>query len=263
MTDLLRHRGPDDEGYLVNRGVGFGHRRLSIIDVETSAQPMTSGDGSVHVCFNGEILNYKELRNRFAYPYQTRGDTEVLLSTFDSLGPSSVQELVGQYAYAIYSEHTDAMWLFRDKLGILPLYYYWDASVFVFASEIKAVLAGIPGESVVDEASLDAYLARRSVPAPWTLFQGVRKLPPGTYLSVSGDGIVSDPVRHWSLPSSDRSRGRNDTSAAEAITQCDGLLRGAVAHNLVADVPVGAYLSGGLDSSLIVAMARQLAPGSD
>ena len=263
MNDLVRHRGPDDEGYLVRGDMGFGHRRLSIIDVGTSAQPMTSDDGLLHVCFNGEILNYKELRRRFAYPYQTQGDTEVLLSTFNSLGPVSVQELVGQYAYAIYSEHTDVMWLFRDRLGILPLYYYWDGSVFVFGSEIKAVLAGMPGEPAVDEGSLDAYLARRSVPAPWTLFQGVRKLPPGTYISVSGNGVVSDPVRYWSLPPSDRSRGRMRTPAAEAITQCGGLLREAVAHNLVADVPVGAYLSGGLDSSLIVAMARQIAPTSD
>jgi asparagine synthase (glutamine-hydrolysing) len=260
MNDLLRHRGPDDEGYLVRGGLGFGHRRLSIIDIGTSAQPMTSRDGYLHVCFNGEILNYKELRCRFAYPYQTQGDTEVLLSAFNSLGPASVHELVGQYAYAMYSEHTDVMWLFRDKMGILPLYYYWDGSVFVFGSEIKAVLAGIPGEPAVDGASLDAYLARRSVPAPWTLFEGVRKLPPGMYLSVSGNGVVSDPVRHWSLPSSDRAHSRKGTPTAEAIAECRGLLREAVAHNLVADVPVGAYLSGGLDSSLIVAMARQLAP---
>ena len=255
MANELGHRGPDDEGFLVRGSVGLGHRRLSIIDVASSAQPMSSPDGTLHVSFNGEILNYRELRWRTPYRYRTRGDTEILLSTFEQSGPASVNDLVGQFAYAMFSERDDTLWLFRDRLGILPLYYYSDGTVFVCASEIKAVIARMPVAPVLDEASLDAYLARRGVPAPWTLFEGIRKMPPGSYLALTGDGVLHNPVRYWSVGERDPERPAADRAVIDGLRQH---LRGSVERNLIADVPVGAYLSGGLDSSLIVAMIRQI-----
>jgi asparagine synthase (glutamine-hydrolysing) len=260
MATHLTHRGPDDYGAIVRGSVGLAHRRLSIIDVRGSRQPMSSSDDTLHVCFNGEILNYQDVRARTPYPYRTEGDTEVLLSTFARSGPSSVSSLIGQFAYALLSETDDTLWLVRDRLGVLPLYYYSDANMLVFASEIKAILAALPRTPAVDPASLDAYLAHRSVPAPWTLFDGVRKLPPGTYLEIGRAGIIGEPVVYWTAGGFGRTWHRSD---GDAVDECATRLREAVSRSLVADVPVGAYLSGGLDSSMIVAMMRDLHPSSE
>ena len=259
MTGLIAHRGPDDARLLLGNGFAFGHRRLSIIDVAGSPQPMSSPDGRLHVCFNGEILNYRQLRREIAYDYQTSGDTEVLLAAFDRLGARSVDRLRGQFAYALYSEKSRELWLFRDRLGILPLYYYADDDMFAFASEIKALLPALPRQPAVDLASVADYMTRRSVPAPWTLFEGVRKVPPGATLCVKPDGRVT--VTPYWAPDSDPARF--EPSSAEAVDQLEELLRRAVESNLVADVPVGAYLSGGLDSSLIVALMRSVRPEAD
>jgi asparagine synthase (glutamine-hydrolysing) len=256
MTAQITHRGPDDEGYLVRGHVGFGHRRLSIIDVAGSPQPMSSVDGSLHVCFNGEILNYAELRRAYPYPYRTGGDTEVLLSMFERDGIASVKRLFGQFAYSLYDERERTLWLTRDRLGILPLYWYRDESQFLFASEIKALLAVLPAPSV-DLASVGDYLARRSVPAPWTMFEGIRKLPAGCTLRVGSDGVVAEPERYWTVPAAGPARALDDH---EAVEEFASVLRTAVRRNLVADVPVGAYLSGGIDSSLIVSVMRELGP---
>lgn len=257
MASLLAHRGPDDEGFWFDGSLAFGHRRLSIIDLGGSVQPMSSADGRLHVCFNGEILNYQSLRRETPFDYRTDGDTEVLLSTYAQHGAASVERLTGQFAYALHDESDGVLWLFRDRLGILPLYYYWDANLFAFASEIKALLPALPSAPEVDFASIGDYLTRRSVPSPWTLFQGVRKLPAGSYLRVAADGSPSEPVRYWTIPRAEQS-GFTDEAATEA--ELDSLLRAAVRRNLVADVPVGAYLSGGLDSSLIVGLMRSLEP---
>lgn len=255
MTSMLAHRGPDGEGFLVRGGVGLGHRRLSIIDLEHSPQPMSSPDDRVHVCFNGEILNYRQLRAETRYPYRTGGDTEVLLAAHARHGAAGVERLVGQFAYALYDENTDELWLHRDRLGILPLYYYADSQVFLFASETKALLRGLGKIPDLDIASLSDYLARRSVPAPWTLFEGIRKLEPGTSLQVSRDGAVTS-RRYWSVPVGREAPVDDD----RAVAALDATLGAAVDRCLVADVPVGAYLSGGLDSSLIVAMVSRSRP---
>jgi asparagine synthase (glutamine-hydrolysing) len=255
MAAQLRHRGPDDEGFLVRGPLGLGHRRLSIIDVDGSPQPMSSVDGSLHVCFNGEILNYRRLREETPYPYRTSGDTEVLLATFARHGIGGVERLRGQFAYALYSESDEELWLVRDRLGILPLYYYADSDVFLFASEIKALLAVLPTVEV-DRTSIVDYLARRSVPAPWTLFEGIRKLPAGSVLRV-GAGGPEEPRSYWTVPTVEP---RPASSPEVCVDELAEHLGRAVARNLVADVPVGAYLSGGLDSSLIVALMRALGP---
>ncbi len=256
MIAQLVHRGPDDEGLWCNGSVGFGHRRLSIIDVAGSPQPMSSFDGSCHVCFNGEIFNYRALRDDLPYPYHTGGDTEVLLSAYLAGGPESVKLLRGQFAFALHNSRSNELWLFRDRLGVLPLYYYVDARMFAFASEIKALLPVLPDPPSVDHDSLDAYLMRRAVPAPHTLFRSIRKLPPAHLLRVTPKG-ADEPRRYWQLPPPDSMRPTKG-GEVQAVARVGEALREAVANALVADVPVGAYLSGGVDSSLIVAIISSL-----
>ena len=254
MTDQLVHRGPDDRGVWVDGPVGFGHRRLSIIDLAGSPQPMGSVDGRLHVVFNGEILNYREVRSRLDYPFRTAGDTETLLAGFDTYGPSLVEHLSGQFAFAVHDRKDGSIWLYRDRLGILPLYYWLDDNRLVFASEIKAILPALAQRPQVDQQGLAAYLAHRSVPAPGTLFAGIRKLKPGHRLHVTRDG-AHHIQRWWSIPEAD---GTERIPADLARRRVEEALRASVQRNLVADVPVGAYLSGGVDSSLIVALMTQL-----
>lgn len=255
MAAQLTHRGPDAEGYWTDGPVGLGHRRLSIIDVDGSAQPMASAGDRLHVSFNGEIFNYKELRRRLAYPYRTSGDTEVLLAAFARWGAAGVQQLHGQFAYSLYDGDAATLWLFRDRLGVLPLYYYADADVLLFASEIKALLPVLRAPAEVDEASLFAYLGAGSVPPPHTLFRGVRKLPQGHWLRVGPDGWVTT-HRYWEVPAEGE---EVDVADEEAVDLVESALQRSVEAALVADVPVGAYLSGGLDSSLIVALTAKVA----
>ena len=258
MTDLLTHRGPDDSGLWMQRSVGFGHRRLSIIDVASSVQPMATPDGRLHLCFNGEILNYRQIREGLAgYPFRTGGDTETLLAAHHQRGAAAVDELEGQFAYALHDSQTGELSLVRDRLGILPLYYHVDSSAITFASEIKALLPALPEGPEIDTASLDDYLAQRSVPAPYTLFTGVRKLPAGHRLRVSAAGAVTM-ERWWSLPD----RIRADVDPMRAVDEVATGLEQAVAAAMVADVPLGAYLSGGVDSSLIVALMSKLRGGA-
>jgi asparagine synthase (glutamine-hydrolysing) len=259
MADRLVHRGPDGHGVWTDGPVGFAHRRLSIIDLAGSPQPMASAGDRLHLTFNGEILNYRQLRRRTPYPYRTDGDTEALLALFDAHGPASVSLLDGQFAYAVHDADDGSVWLFRDRLGILPLYYWADGHQLVFASEIKAILPALRHAPAVDEAGLAAYLAHRSVPAPRTLFSGVRKLPPGHRLHVSAGGRVAV-ERWWSVPGADTTHAVPPDQAVALVGEALGA---SVERNLVADVPVGAYLSGGVDSSLIVAlMAQRADPGT-
>lgn len=254
MTERLHHRGPDATGLWSDGGaVVLGHTRLAIIDLDSSAQPMTSRDQRVQLAYNGEVLNYRELRRDLSsYPFATHGDTEVVLAVYERFGPQGVQKLRGQFAYAIHDSKTGELHLFRDRLGILPLYYYSDEKLFAFASEIKALLPLIPSPDIEDEA-LYEYLAHRVVPAPGTLIKGVRKVLPGHYVTVSADGrCVARP--YWNLPDESTER---DLSAKEAVELVEMALADSVREALVADVPVGVYLSGGLDSSLIAAMASK------
>lgn len=253
MFGLLGHRGPDATGTWFGPGVGLGHTRLSIIDVAGSAQPMASADGRLQVSFNGEILNYASLRAELNYSFRTRGDTEVLLAMFEHHGPQGVQRLRGQFAYALYDTMTEELHLFRDRMGILPLYYALDDSRIVFASEIKALLS-VLAPPRVDVASLHDYLGHRSVHAPYTLFEGIRKLPPGHRLRIDRTGRV-DIQQYWMLPNDPTSVAVSDEKACDLLNTA---LVDSVSEALVADVPVGAYLSGGLDSSLIVALASQV-----
>jgi asparagine synthase (glutamine-hydrolysing) len=253
VADVLAHRGPDGHGVWAAGPVGLAHRRLAIIDPSGSEQPLASSDGRLHVVCNGEILNYREVRAALRYDFRTAGDTEVLLALHEQRGERGIPALRGQFAYALHDGNDGSTWLVRDRLGVLPLYYAHLDGAVAFASEVKALLPLLPGRPRVDEASLGEYLRRRAVPAPATLFHGVRKLPAGHLLRVGADGRTE--VRAWwSLPYQGTAESIGD---AEAIDRVAAALDAAVADSLVADVPVGAYLSGGLDSSLLVAIAAR------
>ena len=256
MADTLNHRGPDARGSWTRGNVGFGHTRLSIIDLAGSEQPMSEQTGRYTVCFNGEIFNYRQIRSSLSYDFRTGGDTEVLLALFARYGPEGVTRLVGQFAYALHDAHSGDLYLFRDRLGVLPLYYTLDDHRLAFGSEIKALLPVLDGPPTLDREQLAPYLMRRAVPAPRTLLAGVHKLPPGHYLKVSRDGSTSL-VRYWSLP---EPGDQLSVSAEAAVDLLDAELDNAVRSALVADVPIGSYLSGGVDSSLIVALASRHVP---
>ena len=252
MAARLSHRGPDDSGIWSEGSVGLAHTRLSIIDLSGSQQPMESASGNAHLVFNGEILNYRELRHDLTYRFATHGDTEVLLALYEQVGPNAVDRLRGQFSYAVHDTAGGETHLYRDRLGILPLYYFANSNVFAFASEIKALLP-VMDSFRVDEQSLDDYLAYRFVPAPHTLIEGVRKVPPGHHLVVKPDGSMSSSA-YWRLPSHADVRR---VSADEAVDLVDRALTESVRESLVADVPVGTYLSGGVDSSLITALVAR------
>jgi asparagine synthase (glutamine-hydrolysing) len=252
MAGQLIHRGPDETAIWAEGAVGFAHTRLSIIDVEGSHQPMSSAGGQTHLVFNGEILNYRELRAGLSYPFRTQGDTEVLLALYERYGSAGVERLRGQFAYAIHDSATGDTHLFRDRLGILPLYYFVDDRMFAFASEIKALLPLI-GTPSVDEESLHDYLAHRAVPAPYTFIKGVRKVPQGHHLEIRSDGTIRA-TAYWELPAQP---DRRKVSADEAVRLVEESLSASVRDALIADVPVGAYLSGGVDSSLVTALVAR------
>lgn len=252
MAAQLSHRGPDDSGIWSAGSVGLAHTRLSIIDVAGSRQPMASTGGNAHVVFNGEILNYRELRRELTYPYATQGDTEVLLALHEQMGPNSVDRLRGQFSYAVHDAAAGELHLYRDRLGILPLYYVANSEVFAFASEIKALLP-VMDSYRVDEQSLHDYLTYRCVPAPNTLIEGVHKVAPGHHLMVGRDGRVRSSA-YWRLPAHGDVRR---VSAREAVELVDRALTESVRESLIADVPVGTYLSGGVDSSLITALVAR------
>ena len=257
MSSTMTHRGPDGAGCWTSGPVGLSHRRLSIIDVAGSPQPMSDGSGRLHLTFNGEIFNYTQLRAELEYPFATDGDTEVLLASLLRYGFSALDRLEGQFAFAVYDDRDRSLVLARDRLGVLPLYYYQDAHLFAFASEIKGLLPAIGHRPDLDRSALNAYLAGSSTPAPLTLLQGVRKVLPGHVLRIAEDGSVTQ-RRYWSPPPAAETL---DVSDAEAVDRLDAALRESVQSCLVADVPVGAYLSGGLDSSLIVALMSRLHGG--
>lgn len=253
MGERLIHRGPDagEIWHDTTGKVGFSHRRLSIIDLAGSPQPMSSHDNNSTICFNGEIFNYKDLREKWSYPYSTQGDTETLIAGYVNDPNCFVNDLRGQFAFALFDENLSTLHLYRDRLGILPLYYFHDDTHFIFASEIKALLAAMKTMPDIDKKSLSDYLAQRAVPAPNTLYSGIKKLNAGHHLSITRDGVIAD-ESWYEIPQHDESL--NSITSARATDDLDALLFDAVGAALVADVPVGAYLSGGIDSSLICAM---------
>ena len=267
MGDCLRHRGPDAAGYHTDAsaapGIGLVHRRLSIIDLSTAAdQPLPNEDGSVLVLLNGEVYNFRELRSGLAsrHSFRSHGDTEVIAHLYEDRGEEVVAALDGMFALAIWDARTRRLLLARDHFGKKPLYYWHDGRRLVFGSEIKALLAaGVPAEMA--EENLGEYLAFGYVPTPRTLFRGIHKLPPASLVVTGADAAgVGPPRAYWDLrfpPAGEAGRVR----LPDAADRVRDLLFAAVRKRLVADVPLGLLLSGGVDSAAVAAIMARLVPG--
>ncbi|MDR1158048.1 MAG: asparagine synthase (glutamine-hydrolyzing) [Oscillospiraceae bacterium] len=256
MVSALRHRGPDDRGVSVYGGVTLGFARLSIVDLRTGMQPMTSEDGSVVSICNGEIYNYRALRQELAgrgHVFRTQCDVEVIPHLYEEYGIDFLKRLNGQFAVALYDMRRGALYCARDPLGIAPLFYTQLGGVFLFASEIKALLRypGVPRR--IDLTALDQVLTFPGVVSPRTMFQGICSLPGGQYLRLDGEGLALS--EYWDLTFDAGGETREESYYSERL---DALLSQAVRYRLNADVPVGFYVSGGLDSSIIAAKVGAL-----
>lgn len=269
MSDRLVHRGPDGDGVHLDGPLALGHRRLSIIDLsERASEPMTSGDGSLWLVFNGEIYNFRELRRDLEkrHRFKSEGDGEVILHLYAERGYEAVKELDGMFAFGLWDARTRKLLLARDRAGKKPLFYYDGPKVFAFASEVKALLAhpDVPPER--DPTALPLFLTYGYVPTPGTFYRQIRSLPPG-HLMVVAEAETQPPRRYWDVRFTSAERkgaapsDRADLRDVSAEEQFRTLLREAVRRRLVADVPLGAFLSGGLDSSAVVAFMAQEAFG--
>jgi asparagine synthase (glutamine-hydrolysing) len=262
MTDVIAHRGPDGEGHYADGPVGLGHRRLAIIDLSPAGhQPMANETGDVVVTFNGEIYNFQKLRvelEALGHQFHSRTDTEVIVHAYEQWGEACVDRFNGMFAFALWDRPRRRLFLARDRYGVKPLYWYHRGGVFLFASEIKALLAH-PGVSRdVCYPALDEYFAFQNVFTDLTLFEGVRLLPPGHTLTVDLDGNGAPrPRAYWDYPFPAEPAALSEGECAERLYQ---LFFQAVTRQLVSDVPVGAYLSGGMDSGSITAIAVRHLP---
>jgi asparagine synthase (glutamine-hydrolysing) len=256
MTDILAHRGPDG-GDIVTRGpVGLGHRRLAIIDLVTGEQPMTNEDESVWIVFNGEIYNFRELRRDLeatGHHFRTSSDTEVILRAYEAYGVDCLPRLRGMFAFALWDARRQRLLLARDRVGIKPLVYSWDGRRLLFASEIKSLLQDPSVPRDLDLEAMRDYLALHYVPNPRTIFRAIRKLPPASYLLLDLERAELSVVKYWAL----RFAPVSSRSEADWIDGLRWHLRDAVRSHLVSDVPIGAFLSGGVDSSTVVALMAQ------
>jgi asparagine synthase (glutamine-hydrolysing) len=254
MCDVITHRGPDDEGFYVNQHVGLGMRRLSIIDLSTGKQPISNENGQIWIVFNGEIYNHRDLRAELeskGHQFKTKTDTEAIVHAYEEYGDSCVQKLNGMFAFAIWDNCNHTLFLARDRIGIKPLYYFFDRNRLIFGSEIKSILQAGDIPKRIDLQALDHFLTFEFIPAPLSIFQDIKKLPPGHTLKLKNNeiGVHS----YWDVGL--ESNGANPTEIKRNLRD---LLQDAVKIRLMSDVPLGAFLSGGVDSSIIVALMAQV-----
>lgn len=265
MSNTLLHRGPDSGGIWVDveTGIALGHRRLAIVDLSPEGhQPMMAADGRYIMVFNGEIYNFLELRKQLeALGHQFRGhsDTEIILAGFCQWGVlEAVKQFNGMFAFAVWDKKQRVLHLGRDRIGEKPLYYGWVGKTLVFASELKAFKVYPDFHPEINRDALASFLRYCYVPAPFSIYKNVYKLPPGTLLSWNGIDSHSQPVPYWSVKETAELGNTHPFlgSESEAITQMEILLKEAVGLRMVADVPLGAFLSGGIDSSTVVALMQ-------
>jgi asparagine synthase (glutamine-hydrolysing) len=258
MNEAQFHRGPDEGGLHVEPGLGFGHRRLSIIDLSSGRQPLFNRDRTVAVTYNGEIYNFRELRGELealGYRFETHCDTEVIVYAWEAWGEACVERFRGMFAFGLWDRPRQTLFLARDRLGVKPLYYAaLPDGLFLFGSELKSLLPfpGLPRR--IDPTAVEDYFAYGYVPDPKTIYQGVRKLPPGNRLTLRRGEPAGEPSPYWDAPFAERA-GLDAGQVQEELIE---RLREAVDIRLVADVPLGAFLSGGVDSSAVVAMMAGL-----
>lgn len=259
LTDRLSRRGPDARGSFFEEGVALGHRRLSIIDLVTGDQPMYSRDGNAVLVFNGEIYNFQELRadmERAGVAFRSHSDTEVLLEGYAHYGMDRLLEkLEGMFAFALYDRRLKALYIARDKFGEKPLYYLRESHRVVFASELKALEPAM-SDKAIDLDALNLFLSLSYIPAPWTVYLSVRKLMPATYWTIRADGNITE-KKYYNL--TDRLKAQKPYTDLEvAKAELKALLYDSVKKRMVADVPLGAFLSGGIDSSIITGVMAEL-----
>ena len=261
MTDIVRHRGPDGDGHWIHHGVGFGHRRLAIVDLSPAgAQPMHSADGTLVITFNGEIYNWRELRRELGKRgavFRTQSDTEVLLAAYRAWGPKCLDRLNGMFAFAIWDAQEQRIFIARDRFGIKPLYYHWDGQVLLFGSEIKSLLQHPTVKVAVDHAALGEYFTFQNVFTDRTLFDGVKLLPRASSITLQmGDPSSFAVSRWWDY----RFVEEKGVSEGEYLEELDRLFRQAVERQVQADVEVGTYLSGGIDSGAVTCITARRFP---
>jgi asparagine synthase (glutamine-hydrolysing) len=257
MTDMIAHRGPDGAGAWTAAGVGLGHRRLSIIDLAGGAQPMASNDGRAMLTYNGEVYNYRAVRaelEALGRGFRTNSDTEVIVEAWRQWGPDCLSHLNGMFAFAIHDQERGCLFLARDRLGVKPLHYaeLSDGSV-IFGSELKALLAHPLLRRSPDFSAIDDYLGLGYVPDDSSVVAGVKKLPAGHYLLLKRGAPLPRPVQWWDVSFADRARGSTAALEEELVD----IMRAAVTDRMVSDVPLGAFLSGGVDSSAVVALMAE------
>jgi asparagine synthase (glutamine-hydrolysing) len=261
MTRCLVHRGPDDEGFFDDDSVSLGFRRLSVIDLETGQQPISFSDGRAAIVLNGEIYNFKELRSELearGHRFRSRGDVEVVLRLFDEEGIGCLERLNGMFALALWDGRERVLHLARDRFGVKPLFWCSEGSQIAFASEVQALLAGgFPASREIDLGELRHYLALGYSSPGGSLLRAVRSVAPASVLSLSADGRREEKA-YWTPPELEKT----DAGLAETADRLREVLAASVERQLVADVPVGVFLSGGVDSSTVAAMARSAATGS-
>ena len=254
MNDQMVHRGPDADGIYVNQNLALGHRRLKIIDLEGGVQPMFNQDKSIVVVFNGEIYNFKEIRQQLeekGYQFQTHSDTETIIYAYQEYGEACVEHFRGMFGIAIYDLRNQKLFLVRDRVGIKPIYYYLDGEQLVFSSEVKPILAAIGQKPEVFTPALDFYMSVGYVPGEDTLFKNIKKLKPGHTLVLQDNQIRIN--EYWDLEDTPAI----DASFAQASEEFERILNESIELRMVSDVPLGAFLSGGLDSSTIVSSMSQ------
>jgi asparagine synthase (glutamine-hydrolysing) len=267
MSDAIVHRGPDDSGEFIDaeRGLAFGFRRLAIVDLSAAGhQPMTSATGRYVMVFNGEVYNYEEIRRELreagrAPAFRGHSDTEVMLAAFEAWGlEAAVKRFVGMFAFALWDRTEQTLHLVRDRMGVKPMYYGFSGRTFLFGSELKALRKHPDFHAVVDPAAVAAYLRYLYVPAPLSIYDGIYKQMPGTIVTLRRGSRSVETRTYWSVPEAaakgvaNRFRG----TESEAVDALDALLRDAVALRMMADVPLGVFLSGGVDSSLVTALMQ-------
>ncbi len=257
MTDRISHRGPDAEGAFVENKIALGHRRLSILDLsERSNQPMYSDCGNYVIVFNGEVYNYREIAKKYNLETKTSSDTEVVLKAYIKLGAKFIDELIGMFAFAVYEKQTKKLIVYRDRVGIKPLYYYCDNENFVFASEIKAILSipSIKSKIEINSDIISTYLHLGYIPTPHSIYKNIFRQASGSCLQINENGKLN--IENYWKPDQQILSETKKTEAA-IIKDVDELVQSSVAYCMIADVPLGSFLSGGIDSSLIAAIAQK------
>ncbi len=261
-VSTLANRGPDDSGLFFDQknDLGMGHRRLSVIDLSPNGrQPMSSDDGSVHIVYNGEVYNFMEIRNILegcGHSFKGVSDTEVILKAYLQWGIDCLKRFVGMFALAIWDRRKQQLFLARDRLGIKPLYYYYNAGKFIFASELKALMAFRSFPKEINSNALPLFLHYQYIPAPETVFRNTFKLLPGQYIIYKFKDLRVK--SYWELPCASQSKNRLFTDEPSCLDSLDDVLTQAVSDRLISDVPLGALLSGGIDSSVVVALMQKI-----